>query len=158
MQLTQPVALLAIDPGTCTGWAYFQGGELLAANVTTIHEPNCVAHFALRPGVELVIEVPEIYISRANWKGDPNDLIKVALQVGRWIERAAQRGCSVTTALPKEWKGQTPKDVHNARAIRKLTPSEAARLPHMAETKRHNMIDAVALGLWKLGRLPTRGN
>lgn len=153
-------ALLAIDPGACTGWAFFGNGELFDCGVTEIDAKPCRAVEILQVNYSpklLVIEQPEIYNDRSVWKGDPNDLIKVALQVGRWIERATLAGATVKTTLPKTWKGQTPKAIHNARALGKLSVLEANRVPRMADSKRHNMIDAIALGLWTLGRLPRSG-
>jgi hypothetical protein len=101
---------------------------------------------------EVVCELPQVYRA-AQSKGDPNDLIKVATQVGRWEERAKSRGIQWVTYLPNEWKGQVPKDVHHRRAMRLLSEEESKRIPEMAATSRHNMMDAVALGLFRLGRL-----
>lgn len=149
----RPKCLLAIDPGKCTGWALFwefNSGDvrLWQAGVTDVDKDPVPWHLL----TEAVCELPQVYRA-AQSKGDPNDLIKVAAQVGRWEERAKSRGIPWVTYLPNEWKGQVPKDVHHRRAMRLLSEEENRRIPEMAETYRHNMMDAVALGLFRLGRL-----
>jgi hypothetical protein len=147
--------LLAIDPGACTGWAVYAVGELVACGVTGIDAVDCPAVRALvsMPGIgELVIERPQVYRPKES-KGDPNDLIKVAIEVGRWVERASLSGARVLQTLPNEWKGQVPKDVHHRRALAILSDDERAAIPSLPRTYAHNALDAVALGLWRLGRL-----
>lgn len=145
--------LLSIDPGNCTGFAYFLDGRLIRTGVTTVDAPQCPAAGILLAGCQaLIVELPQVYRA-AQSKGDPNDLIKVALGVGRWIERGTVCGASVTLVKPSEWKGQVPKDIHHKRVLAALDKSEAAAIPQMAQSQRHNALDAVALGLWRLGRL-----
>lgn len=145
--------LLAIDPGNCTGFAVFDSTVLTYCGVTTVDQnPELV--YSLGMNDEIVIELPQVYRA-AQSKGDPNDLIKVALQVGRWMERAIVRRVPVHLVKPNEWKGQVRKEIHHER-VRKLLHSpeldfvNSTRLP---ETKAHNMLDAVGLGLWRLGRM-----
>lgn len=144
--------LLSIDPGMCTGWAFFRAGMLERCGVTTVDAPLCPALALIPHCSDLVVEWPQVYRPGQS-KGDPNDLIKVAVEVGRWIERADLAGAATSTPTPNEWKGQVPKGVHHARAKGCLTPSELGTLPILPESKAHNMLDAVALGLWRLGRL-----
>lgn len=146
--------LLAIDPGNCAGWAIYLGASLDSAGVTNLDAAHCPALAALSAcRVDLlVIEVPQVYRA-GDSKGDPNDLIKLAVGVGRWVERARICGIPYSMHRPNEWKGQIPKSIHAARAESALRPAERALLPAMASSMRHNMLDAIALGLWKLGRL-----
>lgn len=88
---------------------------------------------------------------------------------------------ALAAVTPAEWKGSTPKPQHHAEALAALSPTELAVLPpdtaaRVAEACRkggldawrkpgasyygkakgaevHNLLDAVALGLWRLGRL-----
>jgi len=101
---------------------------------------------------QLVIEIPQVYRVGKS-KGDPNDLIKVAVQAGQWIERAKLYGASVYRHLPQEWKGQVPKNVHHERILAALSPAESARIPKLPKADAHNMLDAIGLGLFHLGRI-----
>ena len=103
------------------------------------------------PGVKvthLVVEVPQVY-NQAYWKGDPADLIELA-----GVDGAITVAVGATNNygfLPREWKGQVPKDIHNKRVEAKLSVEELATIESTA-TVRHNVVDAVGLGLWFLGR------
>src|SRR6185312_16842694 len=96
----------------------------------------------------VLIECPQVYRHHLS-KGDPNDLIKLAVGVGRYAEFFENRGAKVALVLPAEWKGQIPKEVHHARVMSALTRHEAAKLlegcKFVADGKRHNVMDAVAL-------------
>ncbi len=148
---------LAIDPGKHTGWSVIgDDGQLLACG---LGEPP------LDAGVPRVwIERPQIYRGRA-MKGDPNDLITLAIQVGRYAERFASRGCQVDTVLPHDWKGSIDPDVCCRRIHAALTECEKvvlerailplARTPVYADLtggRRHNVIDAVGIGKWAIRR------
>jgi hypothetical protein len=99
----------------------------------------------------LVIEWPQIYV-RARSKGDPNDLLLVA-GVAAGVVASVRAGC-VFMPKPADWKGQVPKEIHNARAMKRLSPAEAALVaPAGPASKLNNAIDAVGLGLWALGRM-----
>lgn len=57
---------------------------------------------------------------------------------------------------PQGWKGQTPKDIHNARVMSRLTLADRERIVWPAKSLAHNVIDAVGLLLWageEIGRL-----
>ena len=75
-----------------------------------------------------------------------NDLIATAIRLGRLVE--ASRPVQVRYVTPSQWKGQVPKDIHNARVLAKLSPDERA----LAEGLDHNGIDALGLLLWALER------
>jgi hypothetical protein len=135
------VILLAIDPGKDTGWATFIGGALV----------SCGLGFPNHNIDRAVIEKPQVY-RRALSKGDPNDLITLAVQVGRYAERLEHGGARVDLVTPAEWKGQVPKDVHHQRIRKELTgrESDAVDLAGAPSRKLHNVLDAVGLGLWLL--------
>ena len=148
---------LAIDPGKHTGWAVIgDAGELVACG---LGDPPL--DFG---GARVWIERPQVYRGRAS-KGDPNDLITLAIQVGRYEERFAARGCQVDTVLPHTWKGSIDPDVCCRRIFASLTECEKAlleraiaplaRSPVHADLtggRRHNVLDAVGIGKWSLRR------
>ena len=75
-----------------------------------------------------------------------NDLIVTAIRLGRLIE--ASRPLRLTLVTPGQWKGQVPKDIHNARVMAKLHGDELA----LVQGHDHNAIDSVGLLLWALER------
>jgi hypothetical protein len=156
------VRTLAIDPGRDTGWAIVDSfGELLMCGLG--------APPADPVGVErVIIERPQVYRGRSS-KGDPNDLITLAIQVGRYLERYSTR--STEEVLPRAWKGTMDPDILCERVVDSLLPREydilspilepLARKPLTREFltagKRHNVIDAVGLAKWSAGpRLAAR--
>lgn len=144
-----PSSVIAIDPGQISGWATFHRGELYAAGVMTEAEIVGRPPVAQWAPVQVVIEVPRIY-PLGRGKGDPNDLISLALLVGELRGFYRRSGLPVELVEPRRWKGTTPKKIHNRRVKDALAPEERAILPTLPEYKAHNMIDAVGLGLWWL--------
>jgi Holliday junction resolvasome RuvABC endonuclease subunit len=149
---------IAIDPGTkhC-GWALFVDGRFdLCGLVRSSKQelPDRVRQMAREmPMVfadHVVIERPEVYRSRF-LKGDPNDLISVAIVVGALVQ-AAKGTAEVDLPKPKEWKGQAPKEVTDRRIRKALSVAEFSKMQGLLRgvplSLQHNVIDAVALGLW----------
>ena len=140
--------ILAIDPGIDQGWATF------VANVLT----GCGLGVPFAPVYphEVYIECPQIYPAG---KGDPNDLIKLAIRVGHCLAEAERSaGCLRTTLVyPRQWKGQTPKPVNHRRIRATLSASEIACLDRslvdVTNSLQHNVLDAVGIGLYAVGRL-----
>lgn len=103
----------------------------------------------------VVIEKPQVYRA-AQSKGDPNDLITLAIRVGWYQEYFESRGVSVYLVTPAMWKGQVPKPVHHRRIANKLSPQEhlvvSEGMIGVPVTKQHNVMDAVGLGLFYTGR------
>lgn len=148
--------LLAIDPGKDTGWAMLDdAGTLVACGLGSppVDGPTRV-----------IIERPQVYRGRAS-KGDPNDLITLAIQVGQYKERFLSTGRPVEEVIPHTWKGSIDGDVCCRRIVASLTESERelltavltplARAPVHAELtagRRHNVIDAVGIAKWSLRR------
>lgn len=95
---------------------------------------------------DVLIEVPEYQRGR---RVNPNDLITLALRVGRIQGRVLAAGGTVELVTPSSWKGNVPKRIHNARTLARLTPEERVIVPANA---RHDVIDAIGIGLWRLGR------
>lgn len=145
--------LLAIDPGQTSGWALFtpKGGLLLGCGLGSPEKFRWYVASALS---KVVIEKPVIYPGGRT--KNPNDVLSVAVNAGEWGGRYLQQGTTVEYVTPAGWKGQTPKDVSHARIYGKLTDEEKAVLDTagggLAASKRHNMLDAVGIGLWAVKR------
>lgn len=106
---------------------------------------------------ELVIECPQVY-KASHQVGhkvhvDPMDIVDLAACVGAIVTQLAYPATKVY--LPKEWKGQVPKEICHARAIKALSQAELQivneGLP--IESLAHNTLDAVALFLKHVGRV-----
>ncbi len=150
--------ILAIDPGLrhC-GLAVFNplGGELVFA--TLVRNPELKlrgprAWLEMAEAVELVLkmagfkastlvlEVPQVYFGRSVG----SDLIELAGVDGAICY--AVNPDEVFGYLPREWKGQVPKEIHNERVLKSLSPGERALLPKLPKSLAHNVTDAVGLG------------
>lgn len=154
--------LLTIDPGVrICGVALWQpDGQLHRAElVRGAHAaPDAVAWIAMATAVfhatelyrpqALVIEQMRTYEGRAA-KGDANDLIAVAHTVGAIVMRL-RLPTVVQTA--QQWKGGTPKSVTENRMNEKLSPAEKERIIWPAKSLRHNVTDAIGIGLRHLRR------
>jgi hypothetical protein len=132
--------ILAIDPGACSGFAYFADTRLVSCGVFGERPSAANVHL-------VVIERPQVYVKR---EVDLNDLVTLGIFVGRLTEFYS--GCDVEHVLPREWKGQMPKDISWARSQSKLSADEMRIVPVLAKTTVHNMRDAIGIGLWKCGR------
>jgi hypothetical protein len=144
----------AIDPGKHkSGWAVFNDERAFYGDAG--HDDNAIVRnligMHIASGKRLVIEMPQTYDGRAA-KGDANDLLAVAFEVGRFVE-VASCACDKTLIVkPSEWKGQMKKAVSHARAKETLTAAELAKVPFMARSRAHNMWDAIAICLWAVER------
>jgi hypothetical protein len=145
--------LMTVDPGKNLGWAMFEDGRLIETGLIEAHSLAdtvfelvgvCERH---RPA-EAVIEIPQVYQQRL-WKGDQNDLVDVAVIAGA---AAATLIAYAEPQLirPHGWKGNRPKAIDNRHTFSLLDDEEKSKIPSGA--KRHNVLDAVGMGLWKLGR------
>ena len=138
--------LVAIDPGERAGIAYFHGGELLLAEAPQASRPMQEPREKVK---QAVLEVPFKY-PRDNI--DPNRLITLAVTAGRLLGRFEAKG--VLFVHPRQWKGQRPKNVDIRYTYKLLSPNEQKVVDKATtlKTERHNVLDAVGIGLWKLGR------
>ncbi len=139
--------LTAIDPGVkrC-GVAMFEDGRLIVArHLDTESAVNDLW------GDRLIIEMPRVYGGRSS-RGDTNDLLDLAMVVGRFQREAQSCGMDTRLVTPAQWKGQTPKDVMQRRTEAQLTEQELAvvREAKLPKSRAHNMWDAIALGLFAL--------
>lgn len=144
--------LLCFDPGETTGWALFSEGVLSSALYESF-EDVVVDPPWVQNQLFVIIEKPQWRPHER--KIDINSLIALAIMVGELKRVYRSFGADVNLVVPTTWKGSVPKDIHNRRVLSHLSPEELARVPlrPRAKTPDHNCVDAIGLGLWKLGRL-----
>jgi hypothetical protein len=144
---------ISVDPGLhdCGVAAWHRNKLLRAELVRAKAWPDmasqvdawCIDHF--RKPQLLIIELPQVY-TRTRSKGDPNDLILLAAQVGAFINNFHDRYYGSRYFKPAEWKGQTPKSVTEHRARKRLSPDELSCVHLPSKSLQHNVWDAVGLG------------
>ena len=141
--------LVAVDPGTRrAGVAVFVEGRLVAwFQVAGDGTPRGTATRILAAvrsvvsgPVAWVAETPQDYPGHPAPAADLQALREVLDALG--VPKRAR-------ALPRTWKGNVPKAVHVARAFRVLDGRDVAP-PGQGDAP--DAADAVALGLWRLGR------
>lgn len=142
--------LLAIDPGSYTGWALFDenilGHFLCECGLVIPARWDTLVSLASQWEPSVIIEEPTIY---PHSKARPADVMALQLKVGQLKGRFEAIGCQVELVQPRTWKRQVPKPIHNIRTLKALSDAER----RIAKGKRHDVIDAIGLGLWKLGRM-----
>lgn len=149
--------IYAVDPGRKTGVARYlpnDDGSWRLFDCDLVKDSHLPW---LMKGGFAIIERPEVYDPRFS-KGDPNDLITLAIQAGRYEQQFLDRGVRVAMELPKAWKGQVTKDAHE-RQTRRALGAGASWADSVMDTKkipasyRNNVWDAIALGLWASKRV-----
>lgn len=153
----QYVGLLAIDPGTATGWARFNDtGRLEACGLNDRALDASVTRVIPALGVtRAVIERPHSAKTLAPVK----DIITLAIRAGEWGGTIrSSLGVEPEYIEPASWKGSLDKNKCQARVWARLTPDERALTDKagsgIAPSKRHNMMDAIGIGLVAVGRGP----
>lgn len=161
--------MLAVDPGVCSGWAVFDGEVLTSCGVSdgTSGGPK-----ALRLD-RLVVEDQVVDRRTPN----PASIVKLAQNAGAWdvIGRTRYGASTAEWVRPERWKGQMAKaPCHRAiwrrlEVIEQHAVAEATNTPMallfaalfdggsvpracLAASRRHNLLDAVGIGLWAVGR------
>ncbi len=163
--------LLAIDPGADSGWSLFLGSTCVACG---LGDPRTSPRHRLSDITDVVIERPRIY---PHDKPDPNDILTLAIRAGEW-GGVYRSHANVRYVTPSEWKGSVPKAIHHARLVTKLSSDETALIQTvfrsgyrslkvrkimdrleappvplpMPKGKQHNVLDAVGIGLFAVGR------
>lgn len=97
-----------------------------------------------------IIEHPRVYPGMP--KTDLNDLLDV-VAVGAAVAGLFQ---DAQTVFPSEWKGTMKKQAMLERIASKLTPGELSMVQKTNKSDTEDILDAVGIGLWKLGRLSTK--
>jgi len=94
-----------------------------------------------------VIEMPRVYPKMTY---AANDIVDLAFMAGSLVTAFYTCTEYVRTVYPSVWKGQTPKDIHNARILKRLPEMEHC-LKSIPKSKREHIIDAAGLALWADG-------
>lgn len=144
--------LLAIDPGTSTGWALAVGGALQSWGTVpgvAWGDPQAVQRLraAMPPARIAVVEMPRVYPHVAKWKGDPQILVRLGLLAGR-IGESFELAAYVE---PKTWqRGSPPERVLWSDTRRRMFPAELAAV-ESSKLSPHAR-DAVGILLYSLHR------
>lgn len=151
---------VAIDPGDDTGWSKWVDRRLTMCGVTHVHDYPELPFTIGLPIDDLVIELPQDY--QGNRKVDPNNLIALGYKVGAMFgvftayHHLMGREFTYKAVHPVTWKGQVPKAIHHDQNLPKLDAAEQSVLRAALEItpkgKRHDLKDAVCLGLWRINR------
>lgn len=96
----------------------------------------------------VVIEVPVKYPTRRSTHRDVERMLAVVREL-----KAAYPPASWFEVSPFGWKGNTPKGIQGARILSALTKVEHDAVTWPKKALRHNVVDAIGIGLWRLGRL-----
>jgi hypothetical protein len=163
MTIKAPHYLVAIDPGKKhNGYAIFELGVLIEADLVKGHGALDAARNTARTvnsfpsGFnKLVVEDQQLYrgVSRAN----PNDMLAVAYVSGALA--ALIPHTELIQPMPRVWTKGKPKEIrHKILLDWRASPLEDSELQLLSSIKlpktlKHNVLDAVALGLYALGRL-----
>lgn len=149
--------MIAVDPGygkkSCAGVAVFLDGVLVEArSVRTDGDfqnagAAILKAFPFTPD-RLVLEWPQIYQREGGKSKAPPSLMLPLAGLDGYL-CGVYRGAVVRLATPAEWKGRLTKTATKARSLGRLSPDELSAIP---KGLTHDGYDAVALGLWDLGR------
>ena len=153
--------ILAIDPGKkIVGWAVFEGSHLSDCGLLRAETPKEMLMQSDRAGIrdiewtEVIVECPQAYTQRDRQKGPQQDLIDIAIVGGLVAGFAVSNMPTITFVHPHAWKGSVEKDAMSRRILKRLDRVEVAIVERLRPASLvHNAVDAVGLGLWKLGRL-----
>lgn len=165
--------IIALDPGKqCLGWSATIAGKLTACGLLRTQQPDLggiVADYweQLQPSVPIkprivVVERMSHYPNARRTPAAMHATVADLLDLTAVSAALAGRLCpgQWRFASPAEWKGQTPKEIHNKRVLAALTAEEKiafeADINLVPQSLRHNVIDAVGLNLWAVGRMRAR--
>lgn len=146
-----PAELWSIDGAEhCAYVASFVHGTL--ADITQSQKGNHAPFDVYDRPLTIVAELPQVYRAGRS-KADPNDLVKLAFWLG--VKVGSCRYDELHLVLPNRWKGTVPKDIMQTRIDEALSEDERRVLDSFKIQKslKHNLYDAVGIGLWFLGRL-----
>lgn len=101
----------------------------------------------LFPVHAFITEYPQVY-DKIHQLGDQDDIIQLACVAG--AVSGAIPAKHYMGVLPREWKGQVPKKIHNLRMLNRITEQERANIEPAIEQMKHNIYDAVGIGLFFL--------
>lgn len=159
------VSVLSIDPGRKMGWAAWYSRSLVGCGVATTKKKDIGE--AAKELADLIPQRPQItiveemvhYPGKSRTQGTQealaNDLIQVTA-FGALV--AGLIGSEVVRYIPaQKWKGTRPTEGVVDRAVEKALASEELEVYHkslgeLPKGIRHNLVDAVGIGLKVHGR------
>ena len=151
--------LITCDPGGWkhAAWALFQEDRLVRCNLFRAKDfvdlSWAFAHQLPSYVDECICEVPQIYDPRRQVTRQ-QDLIGLAVVSGAFAQSV--RADKILYVKPREWKGGVPKKIHNKRVMSTLDREELDIVDalNVPTSLRHNVLDSIGIGLWRLRRLP----
>jgi hypothetical protein len=146
------------DAGVLVECEYVRSGSKDADLEGALWMARAVEQAFPPPYKHLAVEWPQVYAG-SKQKGDANDLIALAAVVAAVCTRYSTS--IVTRYKPRDWKGQVPKEVIQARILGslgvagRLSPDEMLVYANCdcSKSLRHNILDAIGIGLHFLDRL-----
>lgn len=127
------------------------GAVNLVSLVENVRETGFIKNIS--QDFHVIIEYPEQYA----YSPAPRSSVQgLAYTAGALTYMFSQSfGASVQLVLPKEWKGQVPKEIFLKRIEKRLDEQEKSVLDSksLPLSKKHNVIDAIGIGLYYLKRL-----
>lgn len=154
---------ITIDPGTNLGWAIWNALGLVACGLDDPRSSPKHIVTSVEPDVDVIhdawIEDQVIY---PRSPVPPGDILTLAKGAHRFAGRYDACGVVVHFVEPSTWKGQIQCNCsktitfaacrHHARTWSALNPHEQEivhkALKGVAPSKRHNVLDALGIGLW----------
>lgn len=116
-----------------------------------------LSEFCVTPAASLLVLV-ESQMIYPNGKAEvpDNDIVKLARKAGELAGWYSVLGTRREYVLPRTWKGTVPKAIVEKRVLAVLDEQETlliySTMSARAKKLDHNMVDAVGIGLWRLGR------
>lgn len=133
------------EPGKERAERWGDMGRMVAASLGRFTQ-----YAASNVRLSLVLEIPQVYDGYGD--EDKNDLIDLAGVQGAIVGSLGAKAEVEWSPVPREWKGQLPKEISEARVEAKLSEEEKSRIEWPAKSYRHNVYDALHLGLVHLER------
>lgn len=161
--------LLSVDPGKHDAGVAFYidgvlsdaaflappgGGPYEVAKAVSSWAARCMMNIGDPTGrvSVLICEGQQIYRGGRAGKADPNDLLPLAQVVGGVLARV--EAFERRVIQPKDWTGGIPKEVRQRHFLSGASAWERGLLLAIKPAnKRHNVVDAVMMGAYVLGRL-----
>lgn len=151
--------MISVDPGEHCYWAQWTPGGSLLACAPWTHPPDI-------DDIEYAVIESQVIIPKFTRK--PDSIITLAHLAGaiardfgypnedrvRWVKPHQWKGNTKKPTSAKQWASYA---IHRM-VVEALEPDELAiyivALAELPNGERHDLADAVGIGLWELGRLP----
>lgn len=131
------MSVLCIDPGKRTGWALIVDGAIVSSGTVS---SDCLGDLPAADAA--LVEMPRVYVDQTKWKGDPQQIVRLAAIAGE----CAARYPFAAYVEPREWRGMIPESVLLQRITRSLRAGEKLGASVHAR-------DAQGMALWLMRRM-----